>query len=330
MGDKSKIEWTDASWTPIRARNRATGKVGWFCAHASDGCRFCYAEVLNRRLGTGIDYRAQDLAKIEVFLDEKMLDQPLRWAKPRKIFVCSMTDLFAYFVPVDWIDRVFAVMALAPQHTFLVLTKRPARMRDYVAADRMGYIEGRAKRMLRERSGDPGKPVMVGKTLAGTWPWPHVWLGVSVEDQARADERIPRLRETPAAVRFISAEPLLGPVDLRQHLVDPTTDWMLSPKRAIDWLIVGGESGPGARPMHPDWARSLRDQCQAAGVPFFFKQWRQVLELHRESNSSLTWGKVEATFKRLARERHPDHGGSDAMMAELNRARDDARRELGA
>src|SRR3990167_320680 len=114
MGQTSKIEWTDASWTPIRARDKATGKVGWHCEHASDGCRFCYAEIMNRRLGTGHDFRRQDRDKVEIFLDKEMLLNPLRWRKPKRIFVCSMTDLFAEFVSDDMIDRMFAVMAVAP------------------------------------------------------------------------------------------------------------------------------------------------------------------------------------------------------------------------
>ena len=137
MGDHSKIEWTDATWNPIRARRRDTGKVGWFCTHASDGCTHCYAETLNHRLGTSIDYRAQDLAKVEIFLDEKMLKQPLRWRRPRRIFVGSMTDLFGEFVPDAMLDCIYAVMAMCPQHTFLLLTKRAGRMRDYLYGNKL-------------------------------------------------------------------------------------------------------------------------------------------------------------------------------------------------
>ncbi|HJQ57599.1 MAG TPA: phage Gp37/Gp68 family protein, partial [Vineibacter sp.] len=213
--------------------------------------------------------------------NEAWLTQPLAWRRPRRIFVCAHGDLFYEDVPDAWIDRVFVVMAQAPQHTFIVLSKRSARMRRYL-------VEVRDKR-----------PIMPG---AFPWPLPNVWLGVSAEDQRRADERIPDLLATPAAVRFISAEPLLAPIDLR-HIQAPRfvpedheIDWKFDalqtgdyydfesggfwtsgdgPHRdaAINWVIVGGESGPGARPMHPDWARSLRDQCAAAGVPFFFKQW---------------------------------------------------------
>ena len=147
MGDHSKIEWTDASWNAIRARNKATGKVGWHCEHASPGCVHCYSESFNRdRLGTRLAFKPGHRDDVEIFLDEAMLLQPLRWRRPRKIFVCSMTDLFGEFVPDAMIDRVFAVMALAPQHTFLVLTKRSARLREYMTRLVQGPWAGRAFR----------------------------------------------------------------------------------------------------------------------------------------------------------------------------------------
>ncbi|TIX20773.1 DUF5131 family protein [Mesorhizobium sp.] len=292
MADKSAIEWTDATWTPIRARlweiqNDGSGKerIGWHCEHASEGCRNCYAEGFNRRLGTGRDFKPGELyreekrgyqnGEIKLFLDEAMLTAPLRWKKPRMIFVCSMTDLFADFVPDEWIDRVFAVMALAPQHTFQVLTKRAKRMRAYVSrvsaspiprlsddiAAWMGQFAAAMPDQANRSSSD------IADELArrldpdnGGWPLPNVWLGVSAERRVEWLERTTELRQTPAAVRFVSAEPLLG--DLGQ--IDLT---------GLDWIIVGGESGPDARPMHPAWARSIRDQCAAADVPFFFKQW---------------------------------------------------------
>ncbi|HEX5321149.1 MAG TPA: phage Gp37/Gp68 family protein [Stellaceae bacterium] len=259
MADGTGIEWADATWNPIRARDRDTGKIGWFCTHASDGCRFCYAETFNHRLGTGIAYRAQDAARIEIFIDEKILAQPLHWHRPRKIFTLSMSDLFGEFVPDALIDRVFAIMALAPQHNFLVLTKRARRMREYVSDEQTPY------RIARESDA-------LSSAGALEWPLPNCWKGVSVEDQPRADERIPELLATPAAKRFVSCEPLLGPTGL--DLIPVAGTFGIEPAIAeLDWVIAGGESGPGARPMHPDWARSLRDQCVAAGVPFFFKQW---------------------------------------------------------
>lgn len=243
MGDKSKIEWTDATWNPVRG-----------CSRVSEGCRHCYAEgVAARFSGPGQPYEglAERTAKGprwtgKVRLIESQLDLPLRWRKPRRIFVNSMCDLFHESLPDLAIDRVFAIMALAPHHTFQVLTKRPERMRAYLT--------------------DSATPLK----HTGSWPLPNVWLGVSVENQEAADERIPLLLDTPAAVRFLSCEPLLRPVDLTDYLVETARtnrDWYL------DWIISGGESGTGARPCHPDWIRTLRDQCAAASVPFFFKQW---------------------------------------------------------
>jgi protein gp37 len=275
MADGTHIEWTDASWNPVRARDKETGRVGWFCTHASEGCRFCYAETFNHRLGTGIAYQAQNRDRIEIFIDEKILAQPLHWRQPRRIFTLSMSDLFGEFVTDAMIDRVFAVMALAPTHTFQVLTKRAARMRQYIA-------ELGAEHWLPQRLQDAATFIPAPNLQDDE---PPEWLGVSVEDQARTDERIPALLATPAAKRFISAEPLLSGIDmgwaLSRNPIEIASGFLVRGRfspgmetlRGIDWVIAGGESGPGARPMHPDWARSLRDQCTAAEVPFFFKQW---------------------------------------------------------
>ncbi len=216
----SKIEWTDETWNPV------TG-----CTKVSAGCKNCYAE----RLATGrLKHLYPDgFGKVTTHPDR--LDQPLRWKRPRRIFVCSMSDLFHEDVPTGFIYDIFAVMKRAPQHTFQVLTKRPERM---------------------------------GRYIKSRWPTPafenlhpNVWLGVSVEDQATADERIPLLLDTPAAVRFVSYEPALGPVEWLHKI------------QGLDWLIAGGESGPGARPSHPDWYRMARAACAAAGIAFMFKQW---------------------------------------------------------
>lgn len=305
MAERTGIEWTEATWTPVRAQYyRRDGledgqlRVGWHCEHLSPGCVNCYAEGINKRLGTGLPFKPGHRKDVDVFLDEKMLLAPLRWKRPRMIFVCSMTDLFADFVTDEMIDRIFAVMALAPQHTFQVLTKRSARMRHYLthitnrddliahaavaaaeaAAGRLQYVAGmpelRREIMVRIRA-----------------PLPHVWLGVSAEDQTRADERVPDLLATPAAVRWVSAEPLLGPINFtsidlpggwhevwplgQRHLGRDDIDDDGKPLSRIDWIVVGGESGRDARPMHPQWARDIRDQCHAADVPFFFKQWGQ-------------------------------------------------------
>ncbi len=235
MADRSAIEWTDASWNPIRARNRKTGKVGWHCEHATTGCVNCYSEGFNLRLGTGLPFKPGHRDDIELFLDNEMVLQPLRWKKPRKIFVCSMTDLFADFVPDVWIDTMFGVMALAPQHTFQVLTKRAKRMREYLTGT---DAEGRTARQRidslvfdwricgarPEIHGSARLDVVNdGYDACERWPLPNICLGVSAERQSEADERIPELLAAPATVRFISAEPLLGPIDLKQWM--PSGRW---------------------------------------------------------------------------------------------------------
>lgn len=302
MADNTSIEWTDATWNPI------TG-----CAVVSPGCTNCYAMKLAgtrlrnhpSREGLTKDTKAGPVWTGEVRLNEEWLKQPLRWKKPRKIFVCAHGDLFAEGVPDKWIDKVFAIMALAPQHTFQVLTKRAERMRDYMRGlekDRYARLAA-ATMSLRPLpapwtggmiemafSDTAGQQVPVQRFVSAdalhniqSWPMPNVWAGVSVEDQPRAEQRIHDLLETPAAVRWVSAEPLLGPVNLTVmerngpvHTDALTRYYNLAGQRVnstIDWVVAGGESGPDARPMHPDWARSLRDQCAAAGVPFLFKQW---------------------------------------------------------
>jgi protein gp37 len=330
MADHSKIEWTDATWQPI------TG-----CSVVSPGCTNCYAMRLAgtrlkhhpTRKGLTHNTKAGPVWNGEVRFNDSMLAYPLRWKGNKRIFVCAHGDLFAEGVPDEWIDRVFAVMALAPQHTFQVLTKRAERMRDWFAERWQGTPAQTLMGVHVEAGGETGRRSQVEeacepfletlgladpdrddlwtpdgkcKAMQWNWPLPNVWLGVSVEDQQRADERIPLLLDTPAAKRFISAEPLLGPIDLGRLKIaqDPNAalycdgingvhfaecpvegglemigkgEWhspALPPVHpGLDWVIVGGESGPGARPMHPEWARKLRGDCVEAGVPFHFKQW---------------------------------------------------------
>lgn len=319
MADRTAIEWTDATWNTIGG-----------CTRVDEGCRNCYAEVMAARFN-GPGQWGEGLAQIVTSGGQKdhrwtgkvifrpdtspdALTQPLRWKKPRRIFVNSTADTFHESVPDDWIDRIFAVMALCPQHTFQVLTKRPERAREYLAG-----AERRFKELACDMACDENWPVVLSippklvppasmvpkgyRVIDLTlWPLPNVWLGTSISDQASADLRIPHLLATPAAVRFLSAEPLLGPLDLRNLLVDEGEvafrvdaldrehSWHdLYGGGRLDWVIVGGESGPGARPMHPDWARSLRGQCQAAGVPFFFKQhgeWIGVPDLRQLPDGS--------------------------------------------
>jgi protein gp37 len=254
----TKIEWTDETWNPV------TG-----CTKVSPGCDHCYAErIVERFKGKG--------AFENVTLNEERLDAPLRWRKPRRVFVNSMSDLFHDSVPDEYIAKVFAVMALSPRHTFQVLTKRHARMRSLLGAHGFWAQVGLAALDLREIWLPAAGVSLDAHAL------PNVWLGVSVEDQKWADIRVPALLDTPAAVRFLSCEPLLGPVDILHPYLVPGPDCACERGGSvcdptIDWVIAGGESGPGARPMHPDWARSLRDQCLAAGVPYFFKQTGSLL-----------------------------------------------------
>ncbi len=261
MSDRSGIEWTDATWNPV------TG-----CTKVSPGCDHCYAETFAERWrGTAGHYFERGF---DVQLRPEKVTLPLSWRKPRRVFVNSMSDLFHDDVPDEYIARVFAVMAACPQHTFQILTKRQARMRSLLNRGRVGtagFFDDVEEAMADYTNAEP----------AG-WPLPNVWLGVSTEDQKWADIRIPALLDTPAAVRWISAEPLLGPIQVRRYLSGRLADWEaellgasndVTTAGGLDWVVVGGESGRGARPMHPSWARSLRDQCSAAGVPFLFKQW---------------------------------------------------------
>ncbi len=325
MADKTGIEWTDATWNPIAG-----------CSVVSPGCANCYAMAMaariermnagDRQRGPRMrDGEMQDVPLTHyagltqpskagpvwtgkvVQAPEHILTQPLRWKKPRRIFVNSMSDLFHDSVPDEWIDRVFRVINMAPQHTFQILTKRARRMRQYMS--------------------DPERSIHVAFEGRGVWPPRNAWLGVTAEDQTRADERIPDLLATPAAKRFVSCEPLLSHIDLTNIEINGDAifdvratrtcgprvgcdalaplswqelwDQYWSPETtgvpldeaiegycyeggvypptgakppSLDWVIAGGESGPNARPMHPVWPRFLRDQCEAAGVPFFFKQ----------------------------------------------------------
>lgn len=271
MADRTKIEWASATWNPIRG-----------CTRVSEGCRHCYAERQAFRFsGPGQPY--EGLVKLvgdeprwtgDVALVGSALEAPRRWQRRRRVFVDSMGDLFHERVPDLWIDKCFAVMAAARQHVFIILTKRPARMRaylsDYDTPERIGSCAPAQLAAL---------PIVL--------PLSNVQLGVSIEDQPTADQRLPELLATRAAVRIVSAEPLLGPVDAGPYLTpsgipgncfDIDGRWRHEPgscmycRPKLDGVIVGGESGPGARPMHPDWARRLRNQCAAAGVPYFFKQ----------------------------------------------------------
>lgn len=265
MGDHSGIQWTDATWNPT------TG-----CTRVSAGCDNCYAFQLHdqRHLahteGRFPNAPAQYHKPFsEVQLIPERLALPLRWTKPRRIFVDSMADLFHAKVPDTYIASVFAVMAAAQRHTFQVLTKRPQRMQKLLGGPEFEYLLYAAAENL---AGDLG---WCDLNLPNPWRWPlpNVWLGTSVENQEAA-YRIDWLVKTPAAVRFLSCEPLLGSINLEPWLWEEAgPEWAgKNPSPNLGWVIVGGESGPGYRPVDLDWVRDLRDQCQAASTPFFFKQ----------------------------------------------------------
>ena len=307
MADHSKIEWTDATWNII------TG-----CSVVSPGCTNCYAMRLAgtrlrhhpSREGLTDPSKAGPIWNGQVRFNEQWLDQPLRWTRPRMVFVCAHGDLFHESVPDAWIDAVFAVMAMAPQHVFQVLTKRTSRMRRYIKtlskepADRLHHAAVEAgftdeagcavanwiNGFSRWTTAPPDENPLDGSQPR--WPLPNVWLGFSAEDQARFDERWPHVAPLAESgwLTWLSAEPLLGDLDITAGLWNfkpcgdcPSPD----PEKGIHpdccrepdlvdglkWVVAGGESGPGARPAHPDWFRELRDDSQRASVPFHFKQW---------------------------------------------------------
>lgn len=258
------IQWTDETWNPV------TG-----CAKVSAGCKNCYAEgVANRFWG--------DRKFTDVICHEDRLDAPLHWRKPRRVFVNSMSDLFHDDVPTSFIGRAFAVMALAATQTFQILTKRPERMRDLLSSEVIGPLKGHAEQYAWELTKN-----VPAREFRLSWPLPNVWLGVSCENQETAEARIPILLQTPAAVRFVSCEPLLGPINLSPFAFDRRAairDAMRGPAAMnadqadavtaypVDWVIVGGESGPGARPCDVAWIRGIVEQCRSAGVACFVKQ----------------------------------------------------------
>lgn len=346
MSAKTQIEWTNTTWNPVRG-----------CSRVSEGCRNCYAEVQAARVnacqhGNGVPEgnAAYDglLAKGgqwngKIKCVPEALEKPFSWKKPQRIFVNSMGDLFHENVPEKFIDRVFAVMALANNHVFQILTKRPQRMQEYLnnfTFDRMiencmdeeGYSQiprYTMQKIMHLFGKFPSSMLYPIEPRRNQWPLPNVWLGVSVEDQKTADARIPLLLQVPAAVRWVSAEPLLGTVNLESTLGG--TQWIGGQRgchgthkgngtedcphdkhhhhdhrcnRGLDWVVVGGESGSNARPMHPDWVRGLRDQCSAAGVTFFFKQWgewtqRSLMTINgKPHGGSMDFGAVDPQCKK--------------------------------
>ena len=247
----TKIEWTDATWNPV------TG-----CTKISEGCANCYAARMAKRLQAMGQKKYRN--GFEVTCHPHALEEPLHWKKPRNIFVCSMSDLFHEAVPFEFVRRVFQIIDKCQQHTFQILTKRPERMLEFYNTS----IDGISWHLPRQ----------------AYTPLSNLWLGVTAENQITADDRIPLLLlQCLAAVRFVSIEPMLGPMDLEDYLTplgaetcsrgeshkNRTCDCI---HEGLDWVIAGAETGPGARPMDPAWARYIRDQCQKAGVPFFYKK----------------------------------------------------------
>lgn len=310
MGTKSTIEWTDRTWNPIVGCSK--------CSAGCDNCYAERMAARQAYMGNHnylkvVNHIVEDLSGENVVNEpdfwfegwtgktdfvESAIEKPLYWKTPQHIFVCSMSDLFHPSVPFEWIADVWRTMAFCPQHTFQVLTKRIERALEFV-------------KWLENKHTYDGGDLMFKNPDGGyiwkTWPLPNVWLGTTAENQEMADKRIPDLLKCPAAKRFVSVEPMLSAVDLEKAIDVPNGRYLnylrgdyyvvigkdengqaifsdrpygaIGRGRGVDWVICGGESGPGARPMHPDWARGLRDQCKAAGVPFFFKQWGEYAPL---------------------------------------------------
>ena len=313
MSDKSKIPWTDATWNPV---------VG--CTKVSAGCANCYAEKMAYRLACMGQKKYQAVISTdggpwngEIYYDESVLDKPLHWKKPRRIFVCSMGDLCHTNVPFEFIDKVVARVALCPQHDFQFLTKRPDRMLEYFNAvlthkvycenttnegNTRTRIRHEALEILHKRQQTCKKAYNMWD---GRWPLRNLWLGTSISTQADADENIPHLLPIPATVRFVSAEPLLGPIDLTDvhekiglscDVINDATedaakfnrvygkhlDKPYVPDPTVNWLIIGCESGKNRRPCKIEWVRDLVNQCDAAGVAVYIKQ----LDINGKANKN--------------------------------------------
>lgn len=352
MADRSKISWTDASWNPVRG-----------CSRVSPGCDNCYAIGVAHRYkwGDGLTRIRRSDGEAdwsgELHFIDKTMEQPLRWRRPRKVFVCSGADLFHDKVPFEYIGAIFGVMGGAPDHRFQVLTKRPGRARDFfrwlesheeppwevclkLAGRKVGRIAALNAALLWSKH-----------HLDTAWPFANVWLGVSVEDQQRAEERLPLLMECPASVHWVSAEPLLEHVNLHEWLPAPPhsralahthrtghpvggdenssdcfkckTKW--TPQGpAINWLVVGGESGPGARPFDLGWAEVLRDQCDATGAAFFLKQLGAFAQRRVEHEDGHTTSRIRTEDRKGE---NPSEWPRDLRIREYPKEQEDDRRQ---
>ena len=342
MAKQHKIQWLNIpgykgeTWNPI---------IG--CSKVSEGCKNCYAEKMALRLahidstgyygevlkikGPSLGEKVHAVWNGKTNLIQSAIDKPLHWKKPRVIFVCSMGDLFHEDTGFEEINAVFSVMSDCDQHIYIVLTKRPQRIIDFVN--------------WKSSFGVPWRPK------------DNVWMGVSAENQATANERIPELLKVPAPVMLVSVEPMLGPVDLsaiphfkdglgNQFYLDVLNQKSISGDEitaypfAIDWVICGGESGHNARPMHPDWVRNLRDQCQAAGVPFFFKQWGEWTTIYPQGKNLANIGQTyqhDTTFYKVGRKAagnlldgkiHEKYPSFDSAQDDNDSAQDDKKINL--
>lgn len=308
----SKIDWTDETWNPI---------VG--CCKVSEGCRNCYAEKMAARLAGGLasgsvqaDYQGVMSGNGhwsgETVLRREVLERPLKRKKPTTYFVNSMGDLFHESAPFEWVAAVFGVMAATPQHTYQVLTKRPEWMVAFFEWIQTNW-EGDHDSALFCNTMDlvygplynPGDgPQWIYDIEGAAWPLPNVWLGVTAENQEMADKRIPHLIKMAELgwPTFASIEPMLG------HVILPgMVKGCRECDHPLDWVICGGESGPGARPMHPDWVRSLRDQCQEADLPFFFKQWGAWMPSPDCEMRADIWICPDGSYGDPDRKSHPCH-----------------------
>jgi protein gp37 len=278
---KTDIQWCDYSVNPIRAVNRGTGKLGWHCERVSDGCKNCYSATLNKVYGTGLNYAVDQSQYADMYIDQKVVSSMLNF-KPRgpfknnrerpAVFPFDMTDLFGRWVPDDWIDHMMAIFAIRSDVDWLVLTKRADRLEFYQNSDPYVRIEGHIERILGARASTVDMSRL---------PLKNIWFGVSAEDQKALDLRWPHLYRTRAAVKFLSIEPMIGPVNLRdigagwdalKTIIDDAAGNMRIIKPTLDFAIVGGESGNGSRPCHVDWVRRVVQDCKKVGVRVFVKQ----------------------------------------------------------
>jgi protein gp37 len=289
MVTETSISWCDFTSNPLRYRD-AAGKDVWACVKTSSGCSHCYSEALAKRWDRGQAFTRENMEGLTPFIDQKEIRALLTSKKiiGKKVFLGDMTDLFGEWVPFELIDEIFAAMALRPDVTFMVLTKRAERMREYFL-NRKGaknaknsVLDNMIQVLANAHPVDIKKRFDYRMPSETEWPLENMWLGVSCEDQKTAHERVPELLRCPAAVRFVSCEPLIGPIDLTslpQEMMgtelEPINALLYDARRQIpkiDWVIIGGESGPLARPMQIEWAQSLADQCAAAGVALWMKQ----------------------------------------------------------